>query len=122
MVLRAGSQARPLANRRLTRILQFGYPYSPIRTLWRMRFMRHTHNSAGQEDGGSVSTLVDDESTTYDDADEADARPDEGARELAMEWHAVEERILTLVAELHTLQLEAGRLGITPGWDERSAT
>jgi YD repeat-containing protein len=85
-----------------------------------MRFRRHTQNSAGQEAGGSVTTLVEDESTRYDEADEPLAFTDGGARELAMEWHAVEERILTLVAELHTLQLEAARLGVRPSWDEPS--
>lgn len=85
-----------------------------------MRFRRDRVNSAERAAGGSVTTLAEVESSSSEAASEngSDARAE--ARELALEWHAAEERILTLVAELHTLQLEAARLGITPSWDEAS--
>ena len=79
-----------------------------------MRFRHQRQSSAGEAAGGSVGTLVEDESTGYEAASDGAGRAEAEARQLAAEWHAAEERILTLVAEVHTLQLEAGRLGIRP--------
>ena len=79
-----------------------------------MRFGRQRQNSAGQAAGGSVTTSVEDESSSYEPAGDGAPGAEAEARQLAAEWHEAEERILTLVAEFHTLQLEAGRFGITP--------
>ena len=69
---------------------------------------------------GSVSTLVEEEPISYEAVTGDAGGPGVETKEFMSEWHATEERVLTLVAELHTLQLQAARLGISLRWDQSS--
>ena len=82
-----------------------------------MRF-RSQRGGAEPAGGGSVGTLVEEEPITYEGVSGGAGSPGAETREFMSEWHATEERVLTLVAELHTLQLQAARLGISLRWDQ----